>query len=87
MKTHDNCVFVQILWYFFVYNIIQTSCFFFLEKVADLYEQSNQGLLSAVGAYWNPWLYVSAKLPTFPSPKPTFRLKWEASVNVNLGEG
>ena len=32
MKTHHNYVFIQIFWYFFfVYNIIQTSCFFFLE--------------------------------------------------------
>ena len=32
-------------------------------------------------------LYVSGKLPTYPSPKPTFFLKWELSVNVGLGEG
>ena len=34
---------------FFVYNIIETSCFFVLEK------KNNQPILSAVGAYWNPW--------------------------------
>ena len=27
------------------------------------------------------------KLPTYPFPKPTFCPKWEASVNVGLGEG
>ena len=33
-------------------------------------------------------LYVSGKLRTYPSLKPTFRPKWEVSVNVNgLGEG
>ena len=32
VKTHHNYVFIQILWYIFVYNIIQTSCFCFLEK-------------------------------------------------------
>ena len=30
---------------------------------------------------------VSGKLPTYPSPNPTFCLKWEVSVNVGLGEG
>ena len=42
---------------FFVSNVIQTSCFFFLEKVADLYEQSSRRVSSAVGAYWNRCLY------------------------------
>ena len=32
-------------------------------------------------------LHVSGKLPTYPSPKPTFCPKWEVSVNVGLGEG
>ena len=32
-------------------------------------------------------LYVSRKLPNYPSPKPTFCPKWEVSVNVGLGEG
>ena len=36
---------------FFVSNVIQTSCFFYLEKVADLYEQSSRCVLSAVDAY------------------------------------
>ena len=30
---------------------------------------------------------VSGKLLTYPSPKPTFCLKWEVSDNVGLGEG
>ena len=34
------------------------------------------------GAIW-----VSGKLPTYPSPKPTFCPKREVSVNVNLREG
>ena len=47
MKTHRNYIFIQILIYFFVYNVIQTSCFFFLEKkkVADLYEQRRPSVL------------------------------------------
>ena len=32
-------------------------------------------------------LHVSEKLPTYPSPKPTFCLNWKLSVNVGLGEG
>ena len=32
-------------------------------------------------------LYVSGKLPTYPSLKPTFCPKCEESVNVGLGEG
>ena len=32
-------------------------------------------------------LYVSGRLPTYPSPKPTFCPKGEESVNVGLGEG
>ena len=27
------------------------------------------------------------RLPTYPSPKPTSRLKWEVSVNICFGEG
>ena len=38
---------------FFVYNVIQTSCFFCQKKVADLYEQSSCRVSSAVTAYWN----------------------------------
>ena len=29
----------------------------------------------------------TGKLPTYPSPKPTFYPKWEVSVNVGLREG
>ena len=32
-------------------------------------------------------LYFSGKLPTYPSPKPTFYPKWEVSVNIGLMEG
>ena len=32
-------------------------------------------------------LYISGKLPTYPSPKPRFCPKWEVSVDVGLGEG
>ena len=32
-------------------------------------------------------LYVSRKLPTYPSPKSTFCPKWEISFNVGFGEG
>ena len=31
--------------------------------------------------------YLSGKLSTYPTPKPTFCLKWEVSINVGLGEG
>ena len=30
--------------------------------------------------------YISGKLPTYPSPKPTFCPEREVSVNVGLGE-
>ena len=40
------------------------------------YESKNLGII-----------YLSEKLLTFPSPKPTFYLKWEVSINVALGEG
>ena len=32
-------------------------------------------------------IQVPGKLPTYPSPKPTFCPKWEVSDNVGLGEG
>ena len=33
-------------------------------------------------------LYISGKLPIYPTPKPTLIcFKWEVSVNVGLGEG
>ena len=58
MKAHPYYIFIQINFYdvFFVYNIIQTSCFFFfLEKSSDFYEQSSPQVSLAVGAYSNPW--------------------------------
>ena len=36
--------------------------------------------------FWGS-LCLSGKLPTYPSPKPTFSPKREVSVNVGLGEG
>ena len=41
-----------------------------------LYENKNFGII-----------YLSEELPTYPSPKPTFYLKSEVSVNIALGEG
>ena len=32
-------------------------------------------------------IQVTGKLPTYPSPKPTFCRKSETSVSVDLGEG
>ena len=42
----------------------------------------NKAKLAPVGS-----VKVSGKIPTYPSPKPHFALKWEGSVNVVLGEG
>ena len=57
MKTHDTCNYVFRFYNIvFVYTVVQTSSFFFLEKkVADFYEQSSRRVSSAVSAYWNPW--------------------------------
>ena len=49
---------------FFVYNIIETSCFFVLEK------KNNQPILSAVGAYRNSSAPLSFK--NLPSPQPYY---------------
>ena len=53
MKMHHNYVFFSDV-DFFVYNVIQTSCFFFLKQVAEIYEQISQCVSLAVDAYWNP---------------------------------
>ena len=54
MKTH-NYVFIQIVWCIFGYDVIQTVCFFFLEKSSRLLWAKKQAhVSSAVGAYWNP---------------------------------
>ena len=64
MKTHLTTCSFRFSDIVFVYNVIQTICFFFLEKVADLYEQSSRCTLLAVGAYWNTCSYIStAVLP------------------------
>ena len=47
---------------FFVYNIIETSCFFVVEK------KNNRPILSAVGAYWNSSAPLSFKNPRSPQP-------------------
>ena len=36
MKARYNYIFIQILWCFFVYNVIQTKCLFFLEQSSRL---------------------------------------------------
>ena len=36
---------------------------------------------------YNGSLYISGKLPTYPSPKPTFCTRCEVSFDVGLGEG
>ena len=38
------------------------------------------------GRYWET-LYVSGKLPTYPSPKPTVTLTSHLEQNIGLGEG
>ena len=50
MKMHHNYVFFSDV-DFFVYNVIQTSCFFFLKQVAEIYEQISQCVSLAVDAY------------------------------------
>ena len=44
-----------------------------------------------ISSWFSRWLfgslYIYGKLPTYPTPKPTFCPKWEVSVNVGLGEG
>ena len=47
---------------------------------------SNLGVVSFILKGFGS-LYVSGKLPTYPSPKPIFCPKWEVSVNVELGKG
>ena len=56
MKTHDNYVSFSFYDIFLVSHVIQTGCFFFLEKVVDLYEQSSRRVSSPASAYWNPWV-------------------------------
>ena len=50
MKTHQN-VFHSDFIIFFVSDINQITCFFFLEKIADLSKQSSRRVLSVVSAY------------------------------------
>ena len=45
-------------------------------------------ITAAPCVYANPGsLYVSGKLPTYPSPKPTLTLSFHLEQNVDLGEG
>ena len=60
MKTHLNTCSLRFYDIVFVYNVIQTSCFFFLEKVAALCEQSSRRALLAVSVYWNTCSYISS---------------------------
>ena len=78
MKAHRNYIFIQINFYdvIFVYNIIQTSSFFFfLEKSSNFYEQSSLHVLLAVGAYWNHWAWQRRLSPWF-----SFCLKFHSFI-------
>ena len=47
-----------------------------------------EGMVMKEGWYClNRSIYISEKMPSYPSPKITFCSKWEVSVNVSLGEG
>ena len=65
MKAHQNYVFIQVLWYIFVYSVIQTSYF---------YEQSSRRVSSPVGAYLNPCLpfHLSSSVSLSPLPTPPY---------------
>ena len=57
-----------------------SCCFFFWVLLcANFYNQIRTKFFGSIT--------VSRKLPTYPSPKPSFCPKWEVSVHVNLGEG
>ena len=73
-------------------------CFFLDEvkkqKVADHLEDDKYTCCACGGATYDITFtgkvimdQVSGKLPTYPSPKPSFCPKWEESVNVGSGEG
>ena len=72
----------------------EISTIWFLDY-ADFYvsvkwnEFAKRGEISNRGQKIDFWDHfrVSGKLPTYPSPKPSFCPKWEVSVNVSLGEG
>ena len=51
------------------------------------FRESVSTFLQLVVVITSEVLFVYGKLPTYPSPKPTFCPKSEASVNVDLGEG
>ena len=57
VKPVGLVLFIQILWYIFVYKVIfKLVTFSFWKKAADFYDQSSRRILLAVGAYWNPWV-------------------------------
>ena len=57
MKTHHNYLSIQNLWYIFLFTtLFKLVAFSFQKKVANLYEQGSRPILSAIGAYWNPWV-------------------------------
>ena len=50
--------------------------------------RSHVGIELAITSHTEGWsVSVSGKLPTYPTPNPTFRFKWEVSDNVDLREG
>ena len=56
---------------------------FFLLEVAPLFP----GILIRRAGEKEGSFYVSGKLPTYPSPKPTLALNFHLGQNVSLGEG
>ena len=55
--------------------------------ISHTYLKLNPSLIFCSSQPYMGPLYVSGKVPTYPSPKPTFCPKWELSVSVGLGEG
>jgi len=84
MKTH-NYVFIQILWYIFLFTTLFKLVASFQKKVNDLYEQSSLCILSAVSAYRNPWLLlpglnIATVSVTFGTKFPPFMTKTSSAV-------
>ena len=55
----------------------------------DSFHHSQSAIDGVLNLSWwkNGSIKASGKLPTFPSPNPTFCPKWEVTVNADLGEG
>ena len=76
----------------------QSTCKTFLVKISFIWVRLTASPLASL---WNRGLSqlgndlllcwsvyrIARKLPTYPSPKPSFCLTWELSVSVRLGEG